>query len=160
MRSRTAVLAGALAILAIAAVPMARAESQTTITQRELSSDGGHASYDLDSLIALQVQVPQAAEIRIFKADSAGRKLLVLQVRDLPNPAGYRSTRSERAFRSSAQLAFRDTRSTANYAERSSLPVATSPIRSDRHYNQRFTPALRGAALIGTLVRERRLTTL
>jgi hypothetical protein len=80
MRSRTAVLAGALAILAIAAVPMARAESQTTITQRELSSDGGHASYDLDSLIALQVQVPQAAEIRIFKADSAGRKLLVLQV--------------------------------------------------------------------------------
>jgi hypothetical protein len=96
--------------------------------------------------------------VRIVRADSAGHRLLVVLVKPLPNPAGYRTTGATRAYRSSAQLAVNDSRSTADYAERSSLPMASSLVGSDRHYNQRFTSALRGAALVGTLVRERRLS--
>jgi hypothetical protein len=156
MRSRTAVLALSLALFALAAVPMAKAETQT-ITQRELSSNGAHASYDLDSLVALQIQVPQPAEVRIFRADSAGRKLLVVQVADLPNPAAHRSTRSGRAYRSSSQLAFNDPGSERIYAERLGLlPFSSSPaIASDHRRSQRITSGLRAAALIGTLVQGR-----
>lgn len=154
MRSRTVALAVlGLALSAIAAAP-APASTQTAITQDV--SAGGHASFPLDSLSYLDVTVREAAIVRVIRADSAGHRLLVVMVKPLPNPAPRQARTAASAYRSSSRLAFNDSRSISEYAERSSLtPFPMSLAPADRYYNQRFTSALRGAALIGTLVKGR-----
>jgi hypothetical protein len=157
MRRRLAVLSLlTVAFAAIAAAPVAKASPQLGIERDLAANSGQHASYDLDSLASLDIKVPQPAEIRIVRADSAGRKLLVVQVRDLPNPAARQTDETPRAYRSSSRIAFAPSTpgieaSTSSTAQGLSIGSSAVNRHGNQRLNTRLNTGLRAAAAIGTL---------